>query len=140
MTKRSSGGIFEDKVRRFLVKYSSGQAYVKRGSFGNNKLLTKIPKEPDFFILDKNGNVKIAIECKYISDPMKDVRYWTLFSRGYVLLHILKLKYPKIKTILIFNVKNKDKMNYYTICKNAKLMFICLNKDKDKFKKNIRQS
>lgn len=132
--KTSVGQKFENKVERLLGAYN-----IEKGTWGNNKKLTKIPKEPDFLILNKIHKPKIAIECKYTSEPQKPVRYWTLFSRGYVLLHILKLKYPSAKCFLVFNAKNKDNMDYYNICKKAKIEFISLKDNKTQFLRKINK-
>ncbi|MBI2647058.1 hypothetical protein HYW99_01155 [Candidatus Woesearchaeota archaeon] len=131
--KMSVGHKFENKVKRILGIYN-----IERGTSSKNKKLKKIPKEPDFLIMNKRDKPKIAIECKYTSEPQKAVRYWTLFSRGYVLLHILKIKYPNIKCFLVFNAKNKDKMDYYNICKKAKINFISLKDDKTEFLRKLR--
>ncbi|HIH91458.1 TPA: hypothetical protein HA281_01520 [Candidatus Woesearchaeota archaeon] len=137
MTKLSRGGRFEEMTERFLKKEIPFGFYLKRGST-RNKILKKIPKEPDYLILNSKGKCKISVECKSTSNPKKSVRYWTLFSRGYTLLAILKLHYPKIKPILLFNTENKDEMDYYKICKDAKIEFLCLNRDKRKILQVIK--
>lgn len=137
---KGSGGKFEAKVKKLLDKEVPNTHSVIRGSNAKRKILRKIQKEPDFWIVsERSGKPLIAIECKYISKGNYPARYWTLASRGYTVLNDIKLRYPKIKCFLVFNKNNEDNFDYYALFEKAKLKFVSLKKDVKKFVKEIKR-
>jgi len=137
---KGSGGKFETKVKNLLDREIPNTRSIKRGSNAKKKILHKIQKEPDFWIVSKKSKKPlIAIECKYTSKGNHPARYWTLASRGYTILNDIKLRYPKIKCFLVFNKNNEDDFDYYALFKKARLKFVSLKSDVKKFVKEIKR-